>query len=54
MSTRGNDDRRENFLKVPPGQLHDSKEGKVEGMNGKLNKNHLRLIPGLCLEDRTN
>ena len=28
--------------------------GGEEGMEGKLNGNFLRLIPGLCLEDRTN
>ena len=30
-------------------------EGRgVEGMERKLNGNHLRLILGLCLEERTN
>ena len=32
----------------------ERKVGGVGGMEGKLNGNHLRLIPGLCLEDRTN
>ena len=38
---------------MPPG---GSKRGRLgeEGMEGKLNENYLRLIPGLCLEDRTN
>ena len=41
----------ERFLKVLPGGLQDR---KVEGMEGKLNGNHPRLTPRLCLEDRTN
>jgi hypothetical protein len=28
--------------------------GGVEGMEGNLNRNHLRSIPGLCVEDRIN
>ena len=34
--------------------MQDRKKGGVEGMEGKLNGNHLRLITGLCLEDRMN
>jgi hypothetical protein len=40
-----------NFLKVPPGGCEI---GRGEGMEGKLNGNYLRLIPGLCVEDRMN
>jgi hypothetical protein len=39
---------------VPPDWVQDKKGGGVEGMEGKLNGNHLRLIPELCLEDRMN
>ena len=38
----------ESFGKVPPDLVLDE---KGEGMEEKLNGNHLRLIPGLCLED---
>ena len=41
----------ESFGKVPPGGLQDR---KGRGVEGKLNRNYLKLIPGLCLEDRTN
>ena len=41
----------DSFGKVPPEWVRDRKEGGVEG---KLNGNHLKLIPGLCLEDRMN
>ena len=30
------------------------RKGLVEGMEGKLNGNYLKLIPGLCLEERMN
>jgi hypothetical protein len=39
------------------GATRGLRERKVEGEEGmevKLNGNYLRLIPGLCLEDRTN
>ena len=37
------------------GKCHQSGyQGGVEAMEGKLNGNHLRLIPGLCLEDKIN
>ena len=42
------------FGKVPPEWVQDRKEGGVERTGGKFNGNHLRLIPGLCLEDRFN
>jgi hypothetical protein len=42
------------FRRVPPKWVQNRKEGGVEGMEGKLNGNYLRLIPGLCLENRTN
>ena len=42
------------FGELPPGRLGEGKELGVEGMEGKMNGDHLRLIPGLCLEDRTN
>ena len=41
----------ESFGKVPP---EGCKTGRGVGMEGKLNGNHLRLILGLCLEDRMN
>ena len=28
--------------------------GREGGVEGKLNENHLRLLPWLCLEDRKN
>ena len=36
--------------------LRETKRGRgeEEGMEGKLNGNYLRLIPGLYLEDRMN
>ena len=43
----------ESFGKVPPYMVQDRKGGGVEGMERKLNGNHLMLIPGLCLE-KTN
>jgi hypothetical protein len=27
----------------------DRKRGRLEGMEGKLNENYLRIIPGLCV-----
>ena len=45
---------RGSFGKVPAVGVRDRKEGRVEKMEGKFTGNHLRLIPGLCLEDRTN
>ena len=44
----------ERFRKVPPSGLRDRKGEGVEGMEGKLNGNYMKLIPGLCLEDRMN
>ena len=44
----------DSFGKAPPEWVRDWKVGEVEGMEGKLNGNHPRLIPGLCLENRTN
>jgi hypothetical protein len=35
-------------------QGRNRKKGEVEGMEGKLNGNYVRLIPRLCLEDRMN
>ena len=40
---------RHSFGKVPPERVRGE-----EGMEGKLNGNHVRIIPGLYLEDRTN
>jgi hypothetical protein len=40
--------------KFPPEWTRDREGGSEAGMEGKLNGNHLRLIPGLYLEDRTN
>ena len=37
-----------------PGELQDRKGGGEERMEEELNRNYLRLIAGLCLEDRTN
>ena len=34
--------------------LQDRKRGRVGGLEGKLRGDYLRLLPGLCLEDRTN
>jgi hypothetical protein len=34
--------------------LRERKVGGEEGMERKLNGNYLRLIPGLCLEDKTS
>ena len=45
---------RESFGKVPPVEVGDRKGGGVGGMGRKLNGNHLKLIPGLCPEDRMN
>ena len=44
----------ENFRKVPLEQVRDMKREGVEGLEGKLNGNRLRLIPGLCLDNRMN
>ena len=44
----------ESFGELPPEWVQDRKGGGVEGMEGNLNGNHLRVTPGLCLEDRTN
>jgi hypothetical protein len=41
----------EHFGKVPPKGIQ-GREG--EGVEGKLNGNHQRLIPGLCLDNRMN
>ena len=44
------------FWKVPSHQgVVKEQVGKGEGgEEGKLNGNYLKLIPGLCLEDRMN
>ena len=42
------------FLKSTTRELQDRKGGGVEGMEEKINGNYLMLIPGLCLEDKTN
>ena len=38
--------------KCQPGHVQDRKKGRLEGMEGKLNGNYLRLIPELCLETK--
>ena len=43
----------ESFLKSATRGLGEE-GGEEEGMEGKLNGNYLRLIPGLGLEDRMN
>ena len=46
--------KRESFGKVPlEGSAKQEGRG-VQGMERKLIRNHLRLMPGLSLEDRTN
>ena len=44
----------ESFGKVPSEEMRDRKGKGVERMEEKLNGNHLKLITGLCLEDRMN
>ena len=50
--------RREKIYVIFSGKGHrgrcEAKMGGMEGMEGTLNENHLRLIPGLCLEDKVN
>ena len=43
----------EHAVMMAPCEYHQGVEG-VEGMEGNSKGNYLRLIPGLCLEDRTN
>ena len=44
------------FERCHQGLARMEKKGgaEEEAMEGKLNGYYLRLIPGLCLEDRTN
>ena len=45
---------RDSFGSEPQGRVQDRHRGGVEGREGKLNVNYLRLIPALCLEDKKN
>ena len=42
------------FMKGATRGLRDRKQEKVGGLEGKLSGDYLKLIPGLCLEDRMN
>ena len=54
MRTHSKDGITREFLKSATRGLREWNVRGEEGTEGKLNNNYLRLIPGLCLEDRTN
>ena len=51
MWTRGKDSTTLEFWKSATRGVARQEGGGVEGMERKLNENHLKLIPGLCRED---
>ena len=54
MRTHGKGGTMCEFWKIPTRVGVREEGGGVKGDGGKMNGHHLRLIPGLCLEDRMN